>query len=129
MNPLQFIFFLTIFVDDYFFKEAKLFNLFMILTAGYWVSRFFADKNPYQTSQRKLIMAAYYQSQDPTVISKIKLRSERAKKCIDALSKKYNKKITWTLYTAKVLGHVLAANPDILLALKFGKVIINNKFI
>ena len=57
-----------------------------------------------------------------SLISKIKLRSERAKKCLEALSKKYNRKITWTLYTAKVLGHVLADNPEILLALKFTKV-------
>ena len=124
MNPLQLIFFFTIFFDDFFFKEGRLTNIFFFLTATYWASSFiFKKSNQYQTTQRKLLQAAYSQSGDPTVISKIKLRSERAKKCIEALSKKYNRKITWTLYTAKVLGHVLAANPEILLALKFTKVI------
>jgi hypothetical protein len=124
MNPLQFIFFLSIFIDDYFFKEARLFNLYAILIIIYWVYTLFTAKNEYQTSQRKLQMALYSQSQDPTVISQIKARSDRAKKFMDALSIKYNRKFTWTLYTAKVLGHVLAEYPEILLALKFGKVIL-----
>jgi len=127
MNPLQFIFFFSILFDDYFFKEARLFNFYIFLLAVYWISSFFSSSENFTNTSRKLQMALYSQSEDPTVISKIKLRSEKAKKCIDALSKKYDKKISWTLYTAKALGNALVSCPDILNALKFSKVNIISK--
>ncbi len=127
MNPLQLIFFLSIFVDDFFFKERKLSYLFFFCIVVYGIANFFSKFSHFHTSYRKLQMAAYSPSEDPTLVSKLKLSSDKPKKFLEALSKKLDKKITWTLYTVKVLGEVLAEVPSILLALKFGKVLIKYK--
>jgi len=122
MNPLQFLFFLGLFIDDYFFKDGKLTYLYLTIVIIYTIVYLFASKSAYHDSKRNLQMATYSHSWDSTIISTLKFRSEKSKKLIEALSKKYNKKITWNLFITKVVGNAIACFPEILQALKFSKV-------
>lgn len=122
MNPLQFCFFLAIFIDDYFFKEGKLTFLFNLIVIVYTISYFLSSHSKYHNSERNLRLASYSQSEDCTVYGKLKFKTNKARIFLKLLRERYNKKINWTIYFTKVVSHVFLAFPEINAILKYGAV-------
>lgn len=120
MNPLIVFFFAALFIDDYFFKDGKLLKYYITATFLYWIVYFCSAKSQYHSPQKKLIMASYSQSYDPTIYGSLKPNIAKAKIFIDQLEKKTGKKITWTLFFAKIVSEIFAKYPEFNQTIKFG---------
>jgi len=120
MNPLLVLFFLAMIIDDYVFKEGKFIKYLLSSVLVYWVFYYMVEKSPYHSASRKLSLASYSQSYDPTVYSRVKFDVSRSKEFIKKIEEKTGKKITFTLFFAKVLAEALKKFPDFNQVLKFG---------
>jgi hypothetical protein len=76
----------------------------------------------YNTTFRKWNIASYSQSNDPSVYAKLMLDTKNMKEFIDNFNKRTGKKLTVTLFWAKVIGEAIKENPDTNMAIRFGKV-------
>lgn len=124
MNPLQVLFFLAIFIDDFFFKSRALsytcLGLLTLYSIFYLINH---KRDEYYTFHRKLLISGYNQSTDPTVYCKIFLDMAAGKEYMERYNKKYGKSISWTHYYLKVIGKMVSLTPEINTTLKFGKMI------
>ncbi len=64
------------------------------------------QKSPYHSAYRKLMLASYSQSYDPTIYTTLKPSIAKAKVFLEELEKKIGHKISWTLYFTKVVAQV-----------------------
>lgn len=120
MNPLLVFFFMAMILDDYLFKEGKFIKYLLSSVVVYWIFYYMIEKSPDHSASRKLALASYSQSYDPTVYSRVKFDVSKSKEFIRQIEEKTGKKITFTLFFAKVLGEALKKYPDFNQCLKFG---------
>jgi hypothetical protein len=120
MNPLIVLFFLAIFLEDYIFKEGKLVRYYFWAIIIYWVFYYFNQKSIYNSASKKLLMATYSQSYDPTIYGKLKLDTSKAREFIAKLETKIGKKISMTLFLTKIIGEVFSQYPECNQAIRFG---------
>lgn len=121
MNPLIVLFFLSLAIEDFFFRSGCLVKYYIWSIIAYTILNIFSPKSQYHSPARKLLLASYSHSYDPSAYVKIKPEITKAKEYLDKLSEKIGKKITWTLFTTKVIGMVINKYPEINSAIKFGK--------
>lgn len=121
MNPLLVLFFLSLAIEDFFFRSGALVKYYFWSIIAYAIFNIFSPKSEYHSPARKLLLASYSHSYDPTAYVKIKPEITKAKEYLDKLSEKLGKKITWTLFTTKVIGMVIKKYPEMNYAIKFGK--------
>jgi hypothetical protein len=120
MNPLLVLFFMAMILDDYIFKEGKFIKYLLSSVLVYWVFYYMVEKSPHHSASRKLSLASYSQSYDPTVYSRVKFDVSRSKEFIKKIEEKTGKKITFTLFFAKVLAEAMKKCPEFNQCLKFG---------
>lgn len=121
MNPLIVLFFLALSLEDYIFRNGFLLKYYFYSIIIYWIFYILTPSSQYNTAERKLALAGYSNSTDPTVYGKLKPEITKAKKFLDNLNNKVGKKITWTLFTTKVFALCIQKFPEINNAIKFGK--------
>lgn len=120
MNPMIILFVLAMFIDDYFFKEGKLLKLYFYAIIGYVIFYCFQQRSTFHSPTKKLNMAAYNQSFDPTIYGKVNFDLAHARKFIEKQEKEIGKKITMTLYWVKVVGEVFQNLPECNEIIRFG---------
>ena len=126
MNPLLIFYILTFFIIDITINSCMLTKIYMYFLIGYWAFYFFVGKSRFHDSLRKWYLASYSHSYNPSIFSSVKLNIENAKKFIEEHSNKIGKKISLTLFFSKVLGECLDLYPESNLAIRYGKVKLNN---
>ena len=122
MNPLMVFFIFTLFLTDIMVNQQKLTHIFSFLFFSYWIFYFFVKKCEYYDSSRKLQLASYSQSFDPSVYAKTKFILKNTKKFIEEQFNLNGKKITYTLFFTKVIAECLKLIPEGNIAIRFGKV-------
>ena len=120
MNPLLVFFFVAIILEDFLFKEGKLLKYLTYSILSYWVLNIFATKAPFYSASKKIALATYSQSYDPTIYVKMNLNTQKAKEFIAKLEKETGKRITMTLFFAKCVAEVYKKYPEVNQSLKFG---------
>jgi hypothetical protein len=120
MNPLMVLFFVAIFLEDFLFREAKLFKYLIYSVMAYWIFYSFNEKSAYHSASRKLLLASYSQSYDPTVYAKIRLDVKNAKIYIAKLEQKLGKKISWTLFLTKCIANIFKRHSKFNQSIIFG---------
>ena len=123
MNPLIVLFFISLILEDYLFKEGifmkyYLFSLFIYLII-YFISN---SKNYLESPYRKFLLAAYSQSYDPTVYGVIKPDIHKVKLFIEKFNKTHSEnKLNLTLFFTKLIGVVMNKFPTCNNTIKYGK--------
>jgi pyruvate/2-oxoglutarate dehydrogenase complex dihydrolipoamide acyltransferase (E2) component len=107
-------------LEDFLFKEGKLIKYLLYTTISYWIFYSFVPKTPYQTASKKLAIASYSQSYDPTIYTRMNLETKNAKAFLEKLEKETGKKFTLTLFFAKCAGEIYNKFPEINVAMRFG---------
>jgi hypothetical protein len=113
------LFFISLFIDDYMFRNGSLFKYYILSLIGYYIFSLFS-KSEFDTPGRKLQMASFGQSMDPTIYGHVKVNIKKAKKFVQGVADIEKKKITMTLFFAKVAGEVFNKFPDCDNTIKFG---------
>ena len=121
MNPLIVLFFISLIIDDYLFKYGYIIKYYLTFLTFYWIFYYYSKKSVYQTPYRKLLIAGYSQSYDPSIYGLIKPDIKKAKDFIEKYYQKTGKKISLTLLFAKIAGLVLSNSQDINNTINFGK--------
>ena len=121
MNPLVVLFFISLIIDDYIFKDGYIIKYYLTFMTLYWVFYYFSKKSQYQTPYRKLLLAGYSQSYDPSIYGVIKPDIKKVKDYMDRYYQKTGKKISITLLFAKIVGLVISNSNDINNTINFGK--------
>jgi len=121
MNPLIVLFFVSLAIEDFFFRNGYLVKYYIYSIIAYTIFNIFSPQSQYHSPARKLLLASYSHSYDPSAYVKIKPEITKAKEYLEKLSEKIGKKITWSLFVTKVIGMVIKKYPEINHALKFGK--------
>jgi len=122
MNPLLVLFFLSLAIEDFFYRGGCLIKYYLWSILAYTIVILFSRKSQYHSPAGKLLLATYSHSYDPSTYAKLKPEITKAKEYLDILSEKLGKKITWTLFTTKLLGMVMKKYPEMNHTIKFGKV-------
>lgn len=120
MNPLIFFFFLSIFLEDYFFRQGKFIRYYLSLIGFYSIFYYFQHRSTFHSHSKKFNMAAFDQSFDSTVYARVKFNIEKAKEYIQKLSEKTKKDINLTIYWIKVVGDVFVRVPESNEKIRFG---------
>ena len=120
MNPLIFFFFLSIFLEDFFFREGKYLKYYLYLILFYSIFYYFQHRSTFHSHSKKFNMAAFDQSFDSTVYARVKFNIEKAKEYIQKLSEKTKKDINLTIYWIKVVGDVFIRVPESNEKIRFG---------
>src|SRR5690242_8100724 len=110
MNPLMVLFFVSLFVDDYIFRNGALLKYYISSIVIYYLFSTFM-KSKFDTPNRKLLMSAFGQSMDSTIYGSVKININKAKQFIQNISEKEGKKISMTLFFSKVAGEVFNKFP------------------
>ena len=106
MNPLIFFFFLSIFVEDYLFREGKFLKYYLYLIGFYSVFYYFQHRSTFHSHSKKFNMAAFDQSFDSTVYARVKFETK--------------KDINLIIYWIKVVGDVFVRVPESNEKIRFG---------
>ena len=120
MNPLMVFFFIAMMLEDYLFKEGKILRGCFYSIVIYWILHVFNKSTIFHSASRKLLLASYSQSYDPTIYSKINLEVQKAKEFLADLEQKTGKRVTMTVFFAKCMAEVLKRYPECNNSLKFG---------
>jgi hypothetical protein len=120
MNPLVVLFFTAMMIDDYIFKEGKFIKYMLYSIIIYWIFCYFSTKSIYHSASRKLLLASYSQSYDPSVYSKVNFDLAYSKKFLSEYENRTGKKISLTLFFTKVLADAIKKYPEFNRCLKFG---------
>lgn len=120
MNPLLVFFFISMMLDDLIFKGGNLIKYLIYTSLIYWVFCIFFPKTPYQTASKKLAIASYSQSYDPTIYTRMNLETKNAKLFLEKLEKETGKKYTLTLFFAKCAGEIYNKFPEINVSMRYG---------
>ena len=123
MNALLVLFFLSIIVNDYFFKEGYFMKIYLSLFCVYYVIYLFTNKSLSHTSYKNALLAIFSQSYDPTVYAKLQFDTGKAKKFLDEYYQKTGHKITWTLFVIKVLATAIRKYPLFNTSIRCGRLI------
>ena len=120
MNPLIFFFFLSIFLEDYFFRYGKYIKYYLYLIGFYSIFYYFQHRSTFHSHSKKFNMAAFDQSFDSTVYARVKFDISKAKEFLKKLSEKTKKNINLTIYWIKVVGDVFLRVPESNEKIRFG---------
>ena len=120
MNPLIFFFFLSKFLEDYFFRQGKFIKYYLYLIGFYSVFYYFQHRSTFHSHSKKFNMAAFDQSFDSTVYARVKFDISKAKEYIKKLCEKTKKDINLTIYWIKVVGDVFVRVPESNEKIRFG---------
>jgi hypothetical protein len=120
MNALIVFFFIAMILEDFLFEDGVLLKYLFRGIFIYWIFYYIMDKSCFHNVYKKLAMASYSQSYDPTIYVKLKFQTAKAKEYIENLEKKTGKKISITMFFAKCCGEVLKKYPEFNQALKYG---------
>ena len=120
MNPLIFFFFLSIFLEDYFFREGKFFKYYLYLIGIYSIFYYFQHRSTFHSHSKKFNMAAFDQSFDSTVYARVKFNIQKAKEYVQKISEKTKKDINLTIFFIKVAGEVFLRVPESNEKIRFG---------
>lgn len=120
MNPLLVLFFTAIFIEDFIFRDGALLKYLFYSVLIYWVFYLFVNKSNHHSPSRKLLLASYSQSYDPTIYAKMELRTEKAKEFIKKIESETGKKISLTLFFTKMAAQVIKKYPEFNQSLRFG---------
>lgn len=123
MNALLVLFFLAIILNDYFYKEGYFVKVFLTLFSGYLVIYIFTNKSTYHNSYKNLLLAIFSQSYDPTVYAKLEFNVAKAKEYIADYEKRFGLKLSWTLFTTKIIGMAVKDQPFFNSSIRCGKLI------
>ena len=121
MNPMITLFFASLAIEDFFFRNGYLIKYYLTSIIIYAILNLFTPESKYNSPQRKLGLAGYSHSSDPSVYCKLKPEVSKAKIFLEKISEKIGKKITWNLLVTKILGLCVEKYPEINCAIKFGK--------
>jgi hypothetical protein len=119
MNPLLVLFFISIFIDDYFFKNGALSKYYLYSIITYSIFTMFTSST-LDTTNRRFLMAAFSQSVDSTCYGSSNFKVKKAKELLQKVSEKIGKKLSLTLCFAKIVGEVFNKFPDCDNTIKFG---------
>ena len=120
MNPLIVFFFIAMMLEDFLFREGKLLKWSLYSILLYWFSHLFNKSSHFHSASRKLLLASYSQSYDPTIYSSVNFEVKNSKVFLNEFEKKTGKKITWTVFFAKCMAEILKKYPDCNQSIKFG---------
>ena len=121
MNPLIVLFWISLIINDYFFKDAYFCKYYFYGSFFYWIFYYFQPKDQFfNSASRKLLLASYSQSYDPSMYCKIKLDTKNAKIFLQNYETKTGKKVSWALFLVKCLSQVLKKYPECNLTIKNG---------
>ena len=120
MNPLIFFFFLSIFLEDFFFRQGKYLRYYLYIIGFYSIFYYFQHRSTFHSHTKKFNMAAFDQSFDSTVYARVKFNIGKAKEYIQKLSEKTKKDINLTIYMIKVVGDVFLNVPESNEKIRFG---------
>ena len=120
MNPLIFLFFFSMFFEDYFFLEGKYIRYYLTIIGLYSIFYYFQHRSTFHSHSKKFNMAAFDQSYDSTVYARVKFNIEKAKEFTKKLSEKTKKDINLIIYWIKVVGDVFLNVPESNEKIRFG---------
>jgi hypothetical protein len=120
MNTMMIFFFTSLILEDYFYRDGMLWSFLIKSVIFCWIFSTLVKKGKSHTVEKKILMASYTQSYDPTIYVKMKFDIKNAKEFLEKIEKTSNKKISMTLYMAKCLAELFKKYPDFNKAIKFG---------
>lgn len=126
MNALLVLFFLSIIINDILFKQAYMIKIFICLFTVYLVIYFFTKKSIFHSIYKKIQLASFSHSLDPSIYGKVKLPTMKLKAFLDEYNKVNSTKITWTLLVTKVLATSIAKFPKFNKAIRCGNLVPRN---
>lgn len=121
MNPLIVLFFLSLIIEDFIFRNGLLIKYYIYSICGYVLFVIFSPKSDFHSPARKLLLASYSHSYDPTVYTKLKVEVSKTKEYLEKLNERIGKKISWSIFVSKIVGICVNKFPEINHAIKFGK--------
>lgn len=126
MNALLVLFFLTLLINDYIFKDGNFVRIYLYLFTGYYLIYLFTNKSKYHSEYKHILLAVFSQSFDPTVYGKLEFNVENSKNFLEEFEKKTNEKISWTLLSTKIIGLAIGKYPEFNSTIKCGRLIKRN---
>ena len=117
------LFFISLAIEDFFFRNGYLIKYYVTSIIIYSIINLFATESKYNTPSRKLNLAGYSHSSDPTVYCKLKPEVTKAKQFMEEISQKIGKKITWNLLVVKIMGMCVSKYPEINCAINYGQLV------
>jgi hypothetical protein len=120
MNPLIVFFFTAIGLEDYLFRDGFLIKYLIYSVIAYWIFYCFVQKSETHSPSRKLLLASYSQSYDPTIYVKVKFDIAKVKIFLEELEKKIGKKVNLTLFFVKACADLFKKYPEFNQAIKYG---------
>lgn len=121
MNPLIVLFFISLILDDFFFKQGKFLKYYLSSIIAYTLFYIYIGGSKLNTPYRKLLIAGFPQSYDSVVYGVIKPDVSKVKDYIEKYYQKTGKKLSITLFFSKLMGRVISEFPTFNNAIKFGK--------
>jgi hypothetical protein len=121
MNPMIVLFFISLAIEDFFFRNGDLLKYYISSILVYAIFNIFTPESKYNSPQRKFVMADFSHSSDPSVYCKLKPEVTKASIFLEKLSQKIGKKITWNLLVTKIMGLSIEKYPEINCAIRYGK--------
>ncbi len=120
MNAMMVLFFLSILINDYIFKEGVLIKIYIYLFLAYVTVYIFTKRSKFHSTYKHALLAIFSQSYDPTIYGKVKLPTKKLKEFLEAYNKKHNIKVSWTLLLTKIFGNAIKAHPEFNTTIKCG---------
>lgn len=122
MNALMVLFFLTYLV--YSLKYDWMFYMIYItLVATYtYVTQYLLLKTPFDHMRNKVTVGSWSSPSDPQLYGKIKLNVTKIEDYLVKKSKEVGKKLTYTIYSIKLLSLVINKFPTLNTYIKYGSI-------
>lgn len=120
MNPLLLLFMISIFIEDYFFRQGKYIKYYLYAIGLYSIFYYFQHKSTFHSYTKKFNMAAFDQSFDSTVYARVKFDMTKAKEYLKKIKEKTGKDIDIYTFFIKVVGDVFIKVPESNEKLRFG---------
>ena len=120
MNPLLLLFMVSIFLEDYLFRQGKFLKYYLYAIGFYCIFYYFQHKSTFHSYTKKFNMAAFDQSFDSTVYARVKFDMTKAKEYLKKIKEKTGKDIDIYTFFIKVVGDVFIKVPESNEKLRFG---------
>lgn len=125
MNALIILFIISYLLYSFQCDLKFLFTYVFIVLVYTIITQFILLPTPFNSMRNKTTVASWGAPNDPHIYGKIKLNVTDVEPYLETLSKKLGKKITFTLYSIKLLAIVISKLPEINSFIKYG--LINKK--
>mmetsp|Transcript_23244 Transcript_23244/g.24181 ORF Transcript_23244/g.24181 Transcript_23244/m.24181 type:complete len:311 (-) Transcript_23244:68-1000(-) len=123
MNALLILFFLTMIIHDYFFKEGYITKIFGVLFGAYYILYLISSKSSFHSNYKHLLLAIFSQSYDPTIYTQLEFEVSNAKRFMKEYEEKTGIKLTWTLLCTKIMGLAMVKHPNFNAAIQCGRLV------